>query len=130
MERKGDNTDISFIPVAPNTIRVQLEQVEVTSSDITPPTSSDKPAFVPRPNTKSADFNFEAEVNCLPFKLNLGKDTEMTCVQQSQFINIIYDHPEVFSLHGEDHRFSDEIKHSILTTLVKPVYLPHHTILP
>ena len=40
MERKGDNVNISFSPVAPNTIRVQLKQVEVTSSDVTPPTSS------------------------------------------------------------------------------------------
>ena len=26
MERKGDNIDIPFLPVAPNTFRVQLEQ--------------------------------------------------------------------------------------------------------
>ena len=30
MERKGDNINISFSPVTPDTIRVQLEQVEVT----------------------------------------------------------------------------------------------------
>ena len=57
MERKGDNIDISLLPVASHTIRVQLEQVKVTSSDMTPPTSNDKPAFGPRPNTK-ARFQF------------------------------------------------------------------------
>ena len=47
-ERKGDNINISFSPVAPNTPRVKSEQVETTPSDITPPTSSKKPSFGPR----------------------------------------------------------------------------------
>ena len=130
MERKGDNINISFLPVTPNIIRVQLEQVEVTSSDITPSTSSDKPAFGPRPNTNAADFDFEAEINCLPFKWNMGTDAKMTCAQQRQFINIIYDHPEVFSLHDEDLGFCDKIKHTIPMTSDKPVYLLHCTIFP
>ena len=36
MEMKGDNIDISFLPVAPDTIRDKLEQVEATSSNISP----------------------------------------------------------------------------------------------
>ena len=52
----------------------------------------------------------------------------MTHAQQSWFLNIMYDHPEVFSLHDEDLRFCDKIKHTILTTSDKPVYLPHCTI--
>ena len=128
MERKEDNINISFLPVAPDTVRVQLGQVEVACSDITPPISSDKPAFGHRPNTKAADFNFEAEVNHLPFKLNFGQDTTMTCVQQSWFINIIYDHPEVFTLLDEDLKFCYRIKHTILTTSDKPVYLLNCTI--
>ena len=52
MERKEDNINISFLPVAPDTVSVQLGQVEVACSDITPPISSDKPAFGHRPNTK------------------------------------------------------------------------------
>ena len=79
---------------------------------------------------KSADFDFKAEVNCLPFKLNMGTTVEMTYEEQSQFINIIYDHPEVFSLHDEDLGFCDKIKHTILMTSDRPVYLPHHTIPP
>ena len=63
-------------------------------------------------------------------KLNLGEDTNMTCVQQGQFLDLIYDHPEVFSLHDEDLRFCDWIKHTIPMTTDRPVYLVHHTILP
>ena len=71
MEVKGDVVNISFLPVVPNTIRVQVEQVESTPTDDSPPTSNEKPVFGPRPDTQSVDFDFEAEVKCLPFKLNL-----------------------------------------------------------
>ena len=54
----------------------------------------------------------------------------MTCEQQSQFINIIYNHPEVFSLHDEDLGFCNKTKHTIPMTLDRPVYLPHCTIWP
>ena len=102
MERKEDDINISFSPVAPNTIRVKLEHLETTPSDITPPTSSEKPSFGPRPDVNAADFDFQTEINCLPFKLNMGTEANMTCDQQSQFVNFIYDHPEVFSLYDED----------------------------
>ena len=69
MERKGDDVDISFLPVVPNTTGIQPEKVEATSTEISPPNSIEKPVFGPRPNTKAADFNFEAEIQCLPFKL-------------------------------------------------------------
>ena len=52
----------------------------------------------------------------------------MTHVQHGRFIDLIYDHPEVFSLHDEDLRFCDWIKHTIPMTTERPVYLPHHTI--
>ena len=109
MQRKGDNINISFSRVAPNNIRVKLEQVEATTSDITPPTSSEKPSFGPRPDVNATDFDFQAEINCLPIKLNMGTEANMTHDQQSQFINLIYDHPEVFSLHDEDLGFCDKI---------------------
>ena len=60
----------------------------------------------------------------------MGTTIEMTCEQQSWFINIICVHPEVFSLHDEDLSFCDKIKHTIPTMSDRPVYLPHHTILP
>ena len=130
MERQGDNIQISFSPVAPNSIRVSSEQVESATPDIDPPTSNEKPSFGPRPDVKSADFDFKAEIDCLPFKLNMGTTVEMTHEQQSQFINIIYDHPKVFSLHDEDLGFCNKIKHTIPMTSDRPVYLPHHTIPP
>ena len=77
MDRQGDNINISFSPVAPNSIRVKLEQVEATTSDITPPTSDEKPSFGPRPDVTAVNFDFQAEINCLPFKLNMGTKAEL-----------------------------------------------------
>ena len=107
MELKGDDVDISFLPAVPNTIRAQLEQVKAPSTDISPPNSIETSIFGPRPNTKAADFNIEAEIQCLLFKLNLWEETNMNHVQQGWFIDLIYDHPEVFSLHDGDLRFCD-----------------------
>ena len=123
MEMKGDDIDISFLPVVSDTISIQLEQVEATSTGISPPDSSEKSVFGPRPDTKATDFNFEAEIQCPPFKLNLGEDGNMTHIQQGWFIDLIYDHPEVFSLHNEDLGFCNWIKHTILMTMDRPVYL-------
>ena len=130
IEVEGDVANVSFLPVVPNTIRVQVEQVEATSTDSATPDPQEKPVFGPRPNTQSTNFDFEAEIKWLPFKLNLGDEAKLTHVQQSQFIDLIYDHPEVFSLHDEDLRFCDRIRHTIPTTMDKPVYLAHHTIPP
>ena len=130
IEVEGDVANVSFLHMVPNTIRVQVEQAEATSTDTATPNPQEKPVFGPRPNTKATDFNFEAEVKCLPFKLNLGDEAKLTCIQQSRFIDLIYDHPEVFSLHDEDLGFCDRIRHTMLTTMDKPVYLAHHTIPP
>ena len=62
MERQGDNIQISFSPVAPHSIRVRSEQVESATPDIDPPTSNEKPSFGPRPDVKSANFDFKAEI--------------------------------------------------------------------
>ena len=78
MEIKGDDVNISFLPVIPNTIRVQLGQVESTPTDISPPDSSEKPVFGPRPDTQATDFEAEAEVQPLPFKLNFRKEAKLT----------------------------------------------------
>ena len=104
--------------------------MKATSTDISPPDSTAKPVFGPGPNTKAADFNFEAEIKCLPFKLNLGKETNMTCIHQGQFTDLIYDHPEVISLHDKDLIFCDWIKHTIPMTTDRPVHLLHCTIPP
>ena len=130
MEIQGDNINISFSPVAHSSIRVKSEQVKSTTPDVTPPTSDEKPSFGPRPDVKAVNFDFQAEIDCLTFKLNMGTTVNMTHEQQSRFVNLIYDHPEVFSLHDEDHGFCNKIKHIIPTTSVRPVYLPHCTIPP
>ena len=86
-----------------------------------------RPEFGPRLDTNSAEFNFENELDQLPFQLNIQKEAKFMQDQQSQFINLVYDIKEVF-LHDEDLGYCDLIKHTILTTTEKPVYLPHHTI--
>ena len=130
IEGEGDIANVSFLPVVPNTIRVQVEQVESTTADTSTPNPQEKPVFGPRPDTQAADFDFKAQVKCLPFKLNLGDEVQLTHVQQSRFIDLIYDHPKVFSLHDEDLGFCDWIKHMIPTTTEKPVYLALCTIPP
>ena len=60
----------------------------------------------------------------------MGTEAKMMHAQQSQILNIIYDHPRVFSLHDEDLGFCDKIKHTIPMTLDRPVYLLHYIILP
>ena len=81
IEVEGDVANVSFLPVVPNTIGVQAEQVESTSADTSTPNPQEKPVFGPRPDTQAADFDFEAEVKCLPFKLNLGDEAKLTHVQ-------------------------------------------------
>ena len=76
------------------------------------------------------DFDFEAEVKHLPLKLNLGEEAQLMHSQQGWFIDLIYVHSEVFSLHDEDLGFCNWIKHTIPMTTDKPVYLAHHTIPP
>ena len=87
MEVKGDVVSLSFLPVVPNAIRVQVKQMETTPNEEVTPNTDERPVFGPRPDTKSADFNFEAEVKCLPFKLNLGEEAKFMHVQQSWFIS-------------------------------------------
>ena len=52
----------------------------------------------------------------------------MSFKQQKWFLNLIYDHQAVFSLHDEDLGLCDRLKHTIPTTTDKPIYLPHRTI--
>ena len=99
-------------------------------TDTKPPTENIKvpcPTFGPCPNTEVADFDFQKEVECLPFKLNLG-DVQLDKEHQARFINPIYSNQEVFSLHDEDLGYCDKLAHIIPTSTDKPVYLPHRTI--
>ena len=73
-----------------------------------------KPKFGPRPDTNFADFDFKTEIDWLPFQLNVRKEANLVCDQQSHFINVVYDNKEVFPLHDENLGNSDLIKHTIV----------------
>ena len=85
------------------------------------------PRFGPEPDFDN--FDFQSEIERLPFKLVLGP-VDMTLEQQKRFIRMIYEHKKVFSLHDEDLGYCDKLEHSIPTTDDKSIYLPHRTILP
>ena len=87
----------------------------------------EKPAFGTRPDTKDPAFDFKKELERLPFELNI-RDAPLTREQQARLIDVIYDHTKVFSLYDGDLGFCDALKHSIPTTMEKPVYLPHRQI--
>ena len=86
-----------------------------------------KPKFGPRPDMSSPDFDFKAELDCLPFKLNLG-EAPFSREQQTRLIDIIYNSQSVFLFHDGDLGYCDKLKHSIPLTTDKPVYLSHRTI--
>ena len=52
----------------------------------------------------------------------------MSKAQQVRFLELIYNNQNVFSLCDEDLGLCDCLKHTIPTTMDKPVYLPHRTI--
>ena len=93
----------------------------------TKPSAEPYPTFGPHPNTSVAHFDFQQEVEHLPFKLNLG-DVPLEKEHQARFINLIYSNQEVFSLHDEDLGYCDRLTHTIPTSTNKPVYLPDRTI--
>ena len=90
--------------------------------------AEEKPQFGARPDTNSADFDFQAELDRLPFTINIG-EAPLTKEQQARFIDLIYEYREVFSLYDGDLGYCEVLKHSIPTTTNKPVYLPHRQIL-
>ena len=99
-----------------------------TNQDMVKPIKDpgEKPKFGSWPKFSSPEFNFQKELDRLPFPSNLG-EVEMSKEQQVRFLELIYDNQSVFSLCDEDLGLCDHLKHMILTTTDKPVYLPHHT---
>ena len=104
--------------------------VTVTDQDKVKPTKDqgERPKFGSRPKFSSPEFNFQKELDRLPFLLNLGK-VDVSKEQQVRFLELIYDNQSVFSLGDEGLGLCDRLKHTIPTTTDKPVYLPHCTIL-
>ena len=129
LNREGNDIKINFQLAIPPEIECDLQcnQVEAEGRSATSEVQENpQPATGPHPDMRS-NYNFEDEVQWLPFKFNLG-DASFKREQQDQLLNLIYNHKEVFSLHNEDVEFCDKLAHTITTRTDKPVYLPHRTI--
>ena len=127
MDWEGDTISVGFKPVPPQVI--DTNSCQVGAGPIQPANPKvEKPEFGPRLDTNSAEFIFKDEIDQLPSQLNIRKEANLMQKQQGPFINLFYDNEEVFSLHDEDPRYCDLIKHTIRTMMDKPVHLPHHTI--
>ena len=130
----GKGISVSFCPVP--TLEVQ-EEIFVASTSVTrtgemnssnqTKDQGEKPKFGSQPKFNSPHFDFQKELDRLPFPLNLGK-VEMSKAQQIRFLELIYDNQSVFSLCDEDLGLCDHLKHTIPTTMDKPIYLLHQTI--
>ena len=68
-----NNISVGFQPVPPQLINTSSCQVEAGPVQLDSP-EMDRPEFIPRPNTNSAEFDFEKELDCLPFQLNIRKE--------------------------------------------------------
>ena len=127
MDQEGVNITIRFQPVPLQLINMNSCQEEAGTLQPSSP-EFEKPEFGPRLDTNSANFNLKNEIDFLPFQLSIRKDANSMQDQQSHFINLVYDNKEIFSLHDEDLGYCKQMKHIILMTMDKPVYLLHHTI--
>ena len=90
-QHQGDKIEVAFQPVPPADIMaaVKLVHDEPGAESSAEPC----PTFGPHPNTNAADFNFQQEVECLPFKFNLG-DVHLEKEHQARFIDLIYSNQE------------------------------------
>ena len=123
-QHQGNNIQVASQPTPLADIMATVKSVQ--NEPGTKPSADPHPTFGPHSYTSVADFNFQKQVDCLPFKLNLG-DVPLEKEHQARFINLIYSNQEVFSLHDEDLGYCDRLTHTILTSTCKPVY-PHRTI--
>ena len=124
-QHQGNNIEVTFQPIPPADIMATVKLVH--NEPGTKQSAEPCPTFGPHPNTSVADFDFQQEVECLPFKLNL-EDVPLEKEHQARLINLIYSNQEVFSLHDEDLGYCDKLTHTIPTSTHKPVYLQHRTI--
>ena len=89
--------------------------------------TENKPSFGTPLDFDSDQFDFQKELERLPFQINIG-EAPLNLEQQKRFIRLISENQAVFSLYDGDLRYCDHLKHSIPTTTERPVYLPHHQI--
>ena len=129
LHQQGKNIKVAFQPLPLTDIMATVKAVH-DEPQLKPSKEASKephPIFGPCPNPNAADFDFQKEVEHLPFKLNLG-DIHLDKEHQARFVDLIYSNWEVFSLHDEDLGYCDKLTHTIPTSTNKPVYLPHRTI--
>ena len=129
LHQQGENIEVAFQPLPLAEIMATVKAVHDESDQMQLKEANKKPCptFGPHPNTKVAGFDFQKELEHLPFKLNLGGvlwDKE----HQAKFVDPIYSNQEVFTLHDEDVCNCDQLIHTILMSTNMPVYLPHRTI--
>ena len=108
LSRDGKDVKVSFCPVPPPEVQ---EDIFISSTSVVMENDQDtvkanknsgeKPKFGSQPNYSSPGFDFQKELDRLPFPLNLGK-VEMSKEQQVRFLELIYDNQSVFSLCDED----------------------------
>ena len=132
LSHNDKNIKASFCRVPPPEVQEEVFSSAVMSKDSDTVdekgTSGEKPKkFGPRPDFNSPNYDFDKELARLPFPLNLGK-VDLSKDQQVRFLELIYNNQSVFSLGDEDLGLCDRLKHTIPTTMDKPVYLPHRTI--
>ena len=92
-QHQGDNIEVAFHPIPLADIMAAVQSVHDEPG--TMPSAEPHPTFGPHPNTSGADFDFQQEVEHLPFKLNLG-DVHLEKEHQARFINLLYSNQEVF----------------------------------
>ena len=91
LHQQGKNIEVAFQPLPLAYIMATVEAVH-DEPDTKPSKESSKephPTFEPCSNANVADFDFQKEVEHLPFKLNLG-DIHLDKEHQARFINLIY----------------------------------------
>ena len=80
MEVKGDDVNISFLPVVPDTSAFKWNRWN-QHQQIYPLPTPVKNQYLALDQILKPQTDFEAEVQHLPFKLNLGEETKLTRVQ-------------------------------------------------
>ena len=97
-QQQGNNIEVVVQPLPPADLLATVKLVH-NEPDTMPANEAKKephPTFGSCPNTDAADFDFQKEIEHLPFKLNLG-DVHLDKEHQARFINLIYSNQEVFS---------------------------------
>ena len=76
MNWDSNNILVGFQPVPLQLINTNSCQVEARPIQPDSP-KMERPEFGPRPDTNSTEFNFEKELDHLPFQANIGKEAKL-----------------------------------------------------